>query len=164
MMAGHKGIGDGIESITKDGEKTRESGRKMLNEADQISSIMQEIEVVDEQDKAAVEGAKDQYQPAFDKAFESDVTTKANETERQGKEIVETATQEREGVNEGIHKLEQAAGVSEIGREGAEAARGRLETSSREYTESIEQAQAVIAEMQGEVNQLRNALGSKFKK
>ena len=65
-------------------------------------------------------------------------------------------------VRSGIHKLEQAGGMSEIGKEAADSGAAKLETGAQEYEEILSDAENVSQETRQQIDSLKSSLGSIF--
>ena len=102
------------------------------------------------------------YQGSFDSAFTEQVESKGQEIGQQGEQLKGEMNQELENVRSGMSRLEQAGGVSEIGRDAAEAGRSKLESSSQEYEGMIEDTESVVEETNEQINSLKGNLSRIF--
>ena len=128
---------EGVKEIRENSRETTDLGSEMTEKAEQINSVLESIELLDEEDVQAISETGRSYQSSFDSAFSEQVETAGQEIEQQGEQIKEATQGELENVRSGISKLEHAGGISEIGRDAAEAGRSKLEGSAREYEDII---------------------------
>ena len=155
-------LGEGVTEIKEKSNETLESGDQMTNEAEQISSILDGITLQDSEDVESIEGAAEGYQGSFDAAFESDIESAGDEISEQGEQINEEAGAELENVESGISSLENAGGVSEIGKENAESAASALEGSASEYEGIIDNSTDIVSDTQQSIQSLKSDLSGIF--
>jgi hypothetical protein len=153
---------EGIREMRENSLEATEIGTGMLEQAEEINAILESIELLDDEDMQAIDKAEQGYGQSFDNAFEEQVETAEREIENQGEQIQETVDSEIDNVNSGISKLEQAEGVSDIGREAAEGGESDLERSKSEYEQISADAVDVVDEVQEQINALKSNLGSVF--
>ena len=149
---------EGIREMQENSKETTERGNEMNQQAEQIKSILESIELQDDEDMEAVSETGRNYQGSFDSAF----TAQVEEIGQQGEQLKGEMNQELENVRSGMSRLEQAGGVSEIGRDAAEAGRSKLESSSQEYEGMIEDTESVVDETEEKINSLKNNLSRIF--
>ncbi len=153
---------EGVKEMQENSRETTELGSEMTEQADQINAVLESIELQDEEDVQAISGTGRSYQSSFDSAFSEQVETAGQEIEQQGEQIKEATGEELENVRSGISKLEQAGGISDIGRDAAEAGRSKLEGSAGEYEGIISDAEAVVDETKQQIESLKNNLSGIF--
>ena len=153
---------EGISEMQENSKETTERGNEMNQQAEQIKSILESIELQDDEDMEAVSETGRNYQGSFDSAFTEQVESKGQEIGQQGEQLKGEMNQELENVRSGMSRLEQAGGVSEIGRDAAEAGRSKLESSSQEYEGMIEDTESVVDETEEKINSLKNNLSRIF--
>lgn len=153
---------EGVKEIQENSRETTELGSKMTEQADQINSILETIELQDEEDIQAISETGRSYQISFDSAFSEQVETSEQEIEQQGEQIREAAGEELGNVRLSISKLEQASSISDIGRSAAEIGRSELERSTGEYEEIIYDAEDVVDETKQQIESLKNNLSGIF--
>lgn len=155
-------VREGVKEMQENSRETTELGSEMIEQADQIKTVLESIELQDEEDVQAISETGRSYQSSFDSAFSEQVETAGQEIEQQGEQIKEATGEELENVRFGISKLEQAGGISEIGRDSAEGGRSKLEGSAGEYEGIISDAEGVVDETKKQIEFLMNNLSSIF--
>ena len=155
---GRSGLGE----IRERSGETTEQGSEMTEQAAEIRSVLDGIELQDEEDIRAVDDTERAYQSSFDGAFHQEVEEAGQEIQRQGEQLKDTMGDELERVRSGISSMEQAGGISEIGRDAAEAGRSRLEGSAGEYQDIITETEQTSDETQQKIESLKSRLGSIF--
>ena len=125
---GRSGLGE----IRERSGETTEQGSEMTEQAAEIRSVLDGIELQDEEDVRAGGATERASQSSLDGAFHQEVEEAGQEIQRQGEQLKDTMGDELERVRSGISSMEQAGGISEIGRDAAEAGRSRLEGSAGE--------------------------------
>lgn len=153
---------EGVKEVQENSRETTELGSAMVEKAEQINSVLESIELQDEEDVEAVRDTGSSYQGSFDSAFSEQVETAGAEIERQGEQIQEAAESELENVRSGIGKLEQAGGISEIGRDAADAGCSRLEGSAGEYESIISDVEGAVDESNQHIDSLKSQLSGLF--
>lgn len=153
---------EGIKEMQENSRETTELGSEMTEQADQINAVLESIELQDEEDVQAISETGRSYQNSFDSAFSEQVETAGQEIEQQSEQIKEATGEELENVRSGISKLEQAGGISDIGRDAAEAGRSKLEGSAGEYEGIISDAEGVVDETKQQIESLKNNLSGIF--
>ena len=153
---------EGVREMQENSRETTELGSEMTDQANQINSVLESIELQDEEDVQAVSETGRSYQSSFDSAFSEQVESAGQEIEQQGEQIKEETGEELENVRSGINKLEQAGSISDIGRDAAEAGRLKLEGSAGEYEEIISDAEGVVDETKQQIESLKNNLSGIF--
>ena len=81
---------------------------------------------------------------------------------RNGEQIKEATDGELENVRSGIDKLEQAGGISDIGKDAADAGRQKLEGSAEEYEGIISETDGVVNDTKQQIESLKNNLSGIF--
>ncbi|MCL2672283.1 MAG: hypothetical protein FWF10_09665 [Clostridiales bacterium] len=155
----------GMESVKEMRENSRETtdlGSEMQEKAEQINQILEGIQLQDDEDVSAVGDTKGSYQKSYDSAFSDQVETAGLEIEKQGEQLRSEIGAEQENVRRGIQSMERAGGVSEIGRDAADAGRSRLEQSEREYEGIASDAERVADETAQKIEQLKNSVSRIF--
>lgn len=153
---------EGIREMQENSRKTTELGSEMTQQADQINAVLESIELQDEEDVQAISETGRSYQSSFDSAFSEQVESAGQEIEQQGEQVRQAVEGELENVRSGIGKLEQAGGISDIGRGAAETGRSKLEGSAGEYGQIISDAEGVVDETKQQIESLKNNLSSIF--
>lgn len=152
----------GVDEIKENSRNTLEAGEKMNEQATEINRILESINLQDNEDVEAIRDTGRNYQGSFDNAFSDQVETANEQIEQQGEQINNEMGAELNNVENGMRQLEQAGGVSDIGRENAEQGRSKLENSAREYQEIMNESDSVVNETAQQVNNLKNNLGRIF--
>ncbi len=152
----------GISEIKEQGRGAVEKGSDMTSKAEQINDILESIELVDNEDIQGVSEASHNYQGSFDTAFKTRIETQGEEVAETGENIKDENIAELGRVRGGISKLEMAKGVSDIGSDVAERARGRLEKSAAEYETIINDADVTVKETQRAIKDLKENLSGVF--
>lgn len=153
---------EGVKEMQENSRKTTELGSEMTEQADQINAVLESIELQDEEDVQAISETGRSYQSSFDSAFSEQVESAGQEIAQQGEQIREATEGELGHVRSGISSLEQAGGISEIGREAAEAGRAKLESSAGEYEGIISEAESVVEDTKQQIESLKSNLSSIF--
>ncbi len=153
---------EGVKEMRENSRETTELGSEMTEQADQINSVLESIELQDEEDVQAISETGRSYQSSFDSVFSEQVETAGQEIGQQGEQIKEATGEELENVRSGISKLEQAGGISDIGRDAAEAGHSKLEGSAGEYEGIISDAEGVVDETKQQIESLKNNLSGIF--
>lgn len=153
---------EGVKEMQENSRETTELGSEMTEQADQINAVLESIELQDEEDVQAISETGRSYQSSFDSAFSEQVESAGQEIEQQGEQIRGTTEGELENVRSGISKLEQAGGISDIGRDAAEAGRSKLEGSAGEYEGIILDAEGVVDETKQQIESLKSNLSGIF--
>lgn len=153
---------EGVKEMQENSRATTEVGSEMVEQADEINTVVESIELRDEEDIQAISETRQSYQSSFDSAFSEHVETAGQEIEQKGEQIKEATGEEIENVRSGIDKLEQAGGISDIGRDAAETGHSKLEGSAREYEDIISDAEGVADETQRQIDSLKSNLSNIF--
>lgn len=153
---------EGIREMQEHSKEASEVGEEMTEQANEINQTLESINLQDEEDVQAIADTGKQYQRSFDTAFSEQVETAGEEVRQEGEQLSDTITAEIENVRTGISKLEQAGGVSEIGREAADAGKARLEDSENEYEGIVTDAEGVVDETQQTIERMKGNLGKIF--
>lgn len=153
---------EGVREIQENSRETTEHGTEMTEKAEQINSVLESIQLQDSEDVQAIKETGRSYQGSFDSAFSEQIETAGQEIEKQSEQIREAAGGELENVRSGISKLEQAGGISEIGRDAAEAGRSKLEGSAGEYEGIISDAERVSDDTKQQIQSLKSSLSGIF--
>lgn len=153
---------EGVREMREHAGEASDIGEKMTEQADEIRKVLDSINLQDEEDMEAVSDTSGQYQDSFDAAFSEQVETAGEEIRQEGERLGETIRDETENVKDGIGKLEQAGGISEIGREAADAGKARLEESRTEYESIADEAKETVDETQRTIDRMKGDLGSIF--
>ena len=153
---------EGIKEMQENSSETTEMGSEMTEQADQINSILESIDLQDEEDVQAISETGRAYQASFDSAFSEQVESAGGEIEQQGEQIKGETERELDNVRSGISKLEQAGGISDIGRDAAEAGSSSLEGSAGEYEDIISETDNVVDDTKQQIQNLKNNLSGIF--
>lgn len=153
---------DSVKEMQENSRETTDLGSEMQEEAEQINQTLDGIQLQDEEDIAAVSDTKGSYQKSFDTAFSDRVESAGEEIEQQSEQIQDMVGAEKENVREGIQSMERAGGISEIGREAADAGESRLEQSQREYENIATNAEQVSDDATKKIEQLKNSVNRIF--
>lgn len=153
---------EGVKEIQGNSRETLDLGTEMREQADQIHATLESIDLQDSEDIAAIRDSAGAYQSSFDNAFSEQVESAGKEIEQQSEQIRSAAGDELGNVRSGIHKLEQAGGMSEIGKEAADSGAAKLETGAQEYEQILSDAENISQETQQQIDSLKSSLGSIF--
>lgn len=153
---------EGVQEMRENSRETVDLGSEMTEKAEQINSLLESIELQDEEDIQGMGETGHLMQQSFDSAFSEQVESAGQEVEQQGEQVRGETEGELENVRSGIDKLEQAGGISEIGREAAAEGRSRLEGSAGEYEDIISDAESVVDETKEQIASLKNNLSGIF--
>ncbi len=153
---------EGVQEMRENSRETTEIGSEMVKQADEINAVLESIELQDEEDVQAISETGRSYKSSFDGAFSEQVETAGQKIEQQGEQIKEATGEELENVRSSNGKLEQAGGISDIGRDAAEAGRSKLEGSAGEYEGIISDAEGVADEIQRQIDSLKSNLSTIF--
>ncbi len=156
-----KGI-EGVGELQREGKETTDIGSEMTEQADQINAVLDSIDLQDSEDIETIRDTGDSYRGSFDAAFSGDVEQSGDEIGEQGEHISDEMGAELENVRGGIASLEQAGGISEIGREAADAGSRQLEGSAGEYEGIIADAEGTVDDVQDQIKALRQNLDGLF--
>ena len=157
--------GKSMENVQEMRERSRETtdlGREMQEDAEKINHLLDSISLLDDEDMAELGKAKDSYQGSFDCAYSDQVETSGKEISERGDQIRSEVGAELENVRDGSKTMDQARGVSEIGREAAEAGKESLERSGKEYEDISADAERVTDETGKEVERLKSEVSRIF--
>ena len=149
---------EGVREMRENSRETVDIGSDMAEKAEQTLALLKSIELQDEEDVQAVGETERGYGTSFDSAFSEQVESAGQEIEQQGEQIQGEMEGELENVRSGINKLEQAEGISEIGREAAAEGRSRLEGSAGEYEDIQSDAGSVASETKERIASLKNKI------
>lgn len=152
----------GIKEIKEKGQKAVEQGSEMTRKAEAINDLLCSIEVMDNEDRQELSETSHGYQGSFDTAFEEKIESEGEDVTVMGETIMDQNISELGRVRGGISKLEQARGISDIGRDVAERGKGWLERSSAEYEDIIDDAAETVSETQKAIKNLKNNLSGVF--
>jgi len=153
---------EGISQLRESGREAADCGSEMNRQAEEINALLESIELQDEDDIRAVSETGRGYQSSFNEAFSEQVEQSAQQIEAGSEQIREEAGYEMQAVEGGIHQLEQAGGISEIGREAAEGGKDALERSADEYGAILSEAKDTAEEVREQVDQLQGDLSRIF--
>lgn len=127
--------GEDIREIKQKSEDTTEIGRKKVEDAKKVDAILKGIHLEDEEDMGAIQEAQKGYEGSYENAHNEQVVEKADELVKEGEKTGSEINGEIENVRSGEKSMEQAGGISEIGRDAADRAGAALEKSGKEYEE-----------------------------
>lgn len=153
---------EGVKEMQENNRDTTELGSKMIEQADQINSVLESIELLDEEDVQAISETSRSYQSSFDSAFNEQVESVGREIEQQGEQIKEITEGELQSIRSAISKLERAGGISDIGHDAAKTGHSKLEGSAGEYEGIISDAEDVVDETKQQIESLKNNLSGIF--
>ena len=153
---------EGIREMQENSRETTELGSEMTEQASEINAVLEGIDLQDEEDVEAISDTASSYQNSFDSAFSEQVETAGEQIEQQGEQIRGEMEGELDNVHSGIRKLEQAGGISEIGRDAAQAGSAKLEGSAQEYEGIISDAEGVVSETEQQIQSLKSNLSGIF--
>lgn len=155
---------EGLVNLEKTSGEAMDLGQEMTKDAEEINSILESINLQDDEDISAINETSSSYQGSFDNAFGEQVEPMNQEVARKGSEIQNSVNQELGNVRSGISSLERARGISEIGRDAAESGRRSLENSQREYEDMNSEAGEIMDETQQKVEELKRNLSGAFRR
>ncbi len=153
---------EGLKEVQENSEQTKEVGTEMTEDAEEISSILEGINLQDEDDMESISETKSGYSGSFDTAFASQVEMATRDIEKTGEGIQSEVGAEMENVSEGISALQDAEGISEIGSENAEGGKAGLEQSKAEYQEIFDDTAETTSDIRGVVDDLGSRLEGLF--
>lgn len=153
---------EGVREMRENSRETVDMGSDMTEKAEQILALLKSIELQDEEDVQGIGETGHLMQQSFDSAFSEQVESAGQEIEQQGEQIRGEMEGELENVRSGISKLEQAEGISDIGREAAAEGRSRLEGSEKESEDIISESEDVVAETEAQIEAFENILVGLF--
>lgn len=153
---------EGVREMQENSKETTDLGTEMTEQADQINSILDSIELQDDEDVQAIGETGRSYQSSFDSAFSERVESAGHEIQQQGEQIKETIEGELENVRSGIGKLEQVGGISDIGKDAADTGRQKLEGSVEEYEGIISETDGVVNDTKQQIEALKSNLSGIF--
>lgn len=153
---------EGVKEMQENSRETSEIGSEMTEQALEINAILESIDLQDNEDVQAISETGRSYQSSFDGAFSEQVETSGQEIQSQGEQISDTVNTELKNVQNGIGKLEQAGGISEIGQGAADTGSSKLEGSAEEYEQILSYAKSIAKETQQHVEEMKNNLSKIF--
>lgn len=153
---------EGVNEMKENSKEATDLGTEMNSQAEQINSILEGIDLQDEEDTQAIEGAGHSYQESFNGAFSEQVEPAGQEVEQKGEQISSEVEGELDNVKSAMESLSEASGISDIGSDAAEGARSQLENSSSEYGDIISEAQEVAKDTQQQIESLKGDLSGIF--
>ena len=153
---------ESVKEMQENSRETTDLGGEMQEQAEQINQVLDGIQLQDDEDISAVSDTKGSYQKSFDSAFTEQVETAGQEIETQGEQLRSEISAEQGNVRSGIQSMERAGGVSEIGRDAADAGRNKLEQSEREYEGIANDAERVVDDTAQKIEQLKSSVNRVF--
>ena len=92
---------EGLREVQENSEQTKELGSEMTEDAEEISSILEGINLQDDEDMEHISDTKSGYQGSFDAAFDSEIESLTTDIEQTGEGIRSEIGTEMENVSEG---------------------------------------------------------------
>lgn len=139
-----------------EGDQIREDGEQ----SDRILKSM-ELDGLDSDTQQAAGEVLNEYSDSYNQAI-GEVAEQVEGTADTAQGHVESLNANREQVERNAERYAEAAGVSELGRSGAEAGRGKMESDSQEYSELINANEQAIQESRERAKQQMSDVGSFF--
>lgn len=144
------------------GKKGLDKGAKILDEASEIDSILDSINLdIDEDDAKAVETGKKGYRAEMNKEFQQQAETPSERASEKLDEVRQQSEAEKEKVVEIGSKFERVGEASDIGRNVAEQGMDAMKSStefyekiSAEAIENAEQTREEIARLEAKLDEL----------
>lgn len=148
-----------VESDQERGREVQESGEQKLEEAEASQGAMEQIEAIDDDDKAALDAARSESDGIAKAIAESEIKEPGREIGESLKETSEQSTEYSETEMADAEKAsEMVGGYSEVGGELS----SELQGSCQEFQDIAEESDQVNDELQSEYDQLAAALEGVF--
>lgn len=148
-----------VESDQERGREVQESGEQKLEEAEASQGAMEQIEAIDDDDKAALDAARSESDGIAKAIAESEIKEPGREIGESLKETSEQSTEYRETEMADAEKASEMVGdYSEAGGELS----SELQESGQEFQDIAEESDQVNDELQAEYDQLAASLEGVF--
>lgn len=148
-----------VENDREKGREIKEAGDTKLEEAETSSAALEQIEGVDEDDKAALDAAKSESDGIAKAIAESEIKEPGREVGESLKETSEQSTEYSETEMADADKASEMVGdYSDVGS----GLSSELQESGQEFQEIAEESDQVNDELQSEYDQLAAALEGVF--
>ena len=148
-----------VESYREKGSEIKEVGKQKLEEAEASQGAMEHIEAIDDDDKAALDAARNESDGIAKAIAESEVKEPGHEV---GESLRETSEQTIEYSETEMADAEKASEmVGDYSAVGGELS-SELQKSGQEFQEIAEESDQINDELQAEYDQLAAALEGVF--
>lgn len=148
-----------VESDQECGSEIKEAGEQKLEEAEASQGAMEQIEAIDDDDKAALDAARSESDGIAKAIAESEVKEPGREVGESLKETSEQSTEYSETEMADSEKAAEMVGdYSEVGGELS----SELQESGQEFQEIAEESDQVNDELQSEYDQIAASLEGVF--
>ena len=148
-----------VESAYEKGTEVKENSEQKLEEAETSQSAMDQIEGVDDDDKAALEAARQESDGIAKTIAESEIKEPGREIGASLKETSEQSVEYSETEMADAEKASEMVGnYSEVGGELS----GELTQSGQEFQEIAEKSDQINDELQSEYDRIASALEGVF--
>lgn len=150
------------ETSEKFGEQLSE-GERIQEDGEESDRILQgmELDGLDSDTQQAAGEVLNEYSDTYNQAI-GEVAEQVEGTADTAQGHVESLNANREQVERNAERYAEAAGVSELGRSGAEAGRGKMESDSQEYSELINANEQAIQESRESAKQMQSTISGLF--
>lgn len=148
-----------VESNQERGREVQEGGEEKLEEAEVSNAALEQIEAVDDDDKAALDAARSESDGIAKALAESEIKEPGREV---GESLKETSEQSNEYAETEKSDAEKASTMEgDFSGVGSELA-GELQESGQEFMDIAEEADQINDELEAEFEQLAAALEGVF--
>ena len=151
-----------VQETREQAKRTAELGAQIAEQGERTNELLKSIEVQDSEDQSGIDTAIDGYGDSYNTAFDTQVEQPKDEIVEKDAVIETEVNNEITHVDDGIDKMRQAEGVSDIGSDVASEGGSRLESSKQEYEGIVSDAQENANEIEERVNTLINHVHSLF--
>ena len=148
-----------VESAQERGREVQESGEQKLEEAEASQGAMEQIEAIDDDDKAALDAARSESDGIAKAIAESEIKEPGREIGESLKETSEQSTEYRETEMADAEKASEMVG--DYAEAGVELS-SELQESGQEFQDIAEESDQVNDELQAEYDQLAASLEGGF--
>lgn len=148
-----------VESNQEKGGEIKEAGERKLEEAEASQGAMEQVEAIDDDDKAALDAARSESDGIAKAVAESEIKEPGHEVGESLKENTEQSTEYSEIEMADAGKASEMVGdYSDVGG----GLSGELQESAQEFQEIAEESDQVNDELQSEYDQIAAALEGVF--
>lgn len=153
-----------IENIKGKFSEIKERGDEIVGEGTKIDSGLKGINLdgLDPDDVNAKDEAVDKYHEDFSKEIQENVTETTAEIQSEAKAEVSGLESDRTRVDDAKAEFTNIAGMSEIGSENANKAASKMEQSSLEYENIINDGNAAMEKADEDARNLQSLMGGLF--
>lgn len=163
MGSKKKGILDRIKEGEEVGGEAIDYGETLEGDGKEIKALLDSIDTsIDEDDLRAVKTAEAGYDSAFQNEFKERVDPNERKAENIEKNSIEESSQERVKVSDAARRFQEAARITDVGRQNAEDGSDAMTDSVREYESYISEAEKITRKTREEVESLRTSIDGIF--